>query len=190
MEMASTVCEPIERPTPPCWWRQSYSYALIAVAGTHLALAPLLAKWADWSRDGELAVGVMLGQGFILGLWATLGGLRVIARWGIVLSLCVVGTASIVAVIVGDQEDFVEFVLFAVLFALLFVTGVAVSLLPLRGLAGWRVDFAPAYYAHLPLRRGQVGLMDYAGYTCAVAGPLVVVRLMLQLTSEDRVFSR
>ena len=49
-----------ETGTPPCWWRQRYSYALIAVAGVHLALTPLLAKWADCSRNGELAVGVIL----------------------------------------------------------------------------------------------------------------------------------
>jgi hypothetical protein len=175
---------------PPCWWQQGYTYALAAVAGAHLVLAPVLIKLIEGSPnfvgEDEVAVGIMLGQAFLLGLWAALGGLGTIPRWGLVGTLCTVGVTLIVLVVKPSQQSFLETFLFAGLLAVLFVTGVAMCLLPLRGLAGWRVDFDPAYYAHLPLRRGQVRLLDCAGYTCAVAGPLVVVRLMLELSDEDR----
>jgi hypothetical protein len=181
--MTSPGAKRVECPSPPCWWRERYTYALAAVVGVHLVLGSALVKLADASSHGDFVMGFLLGQGYLLGLWAALGGLRAVARFAIVGTLCTAGVVSFVTAI--SQEGYWESVLFGGLLGMLFVTGVAICLLPLRGLAGWRVDFDPAYYAHLPLRRGQIGLLDYAGYTCAVAGPLVIVRLLLELSGEE-----
>jgi hypothetical protein len=60
----------------------------------------------------------------------------------------------------------------------------AALLLPLRRLAGWRLDFDAAY--HRPAaRRGQIGLMDFAAMFCAVALPLTLGRVLMDAKQEE-----
>jgi hypothetical protein len=70
------------------------------------------------------------------------------------------------------------------LLGMMIVIASAVCLLPLRSLVGWRIDFDAAYHRDAHLRRGQVAFLDFAGYTCAVAAMLTVVRIMAETSGE------
>jgi hypothetical protein len=58
------------------------------------------------------------------------------------------------------------------------VTALAGVMVPLRGLAGWRIDFSAEHYREIRSRRGQLGILDFAALSCAVAAPLAVARLV------------
>jgi hypothetical protein len=173
------------RPTP-AWWRRWHSYAFVAVVGLNIGVGPLVVRlYRGLYRDDPIILGVVLGQCFLLGIWAALGGLRVLARWGLVALTLGIGVLAFVHSLSFGPDDFQENLLMGGLMGSMLVIALAVFLLPLRGLAGWRVDFDPAYHRDARLRRGQVAFLDFAGYTCAVAGVLTVVRMMVDATGEN-----
>jgi hypothetical protein len=123
--------------------------------------------------------GFLLGQSFLLGMWAALGGLPTVPRWLIVGA--VYSAAAIV--VTSGMIGWVQMPLAAPVVlpagGALF-TGIAAVLLPLRRLAGWRIDFDEAYHPRPAKRRGQLVLMDFAAMFCAVALPLTLCRALME----------
>jgi hypothetical protein len=159
----------------------------VVVVCLHLAFDRFIIKELDSLSGawGMTAGGVLLGQCFLLGLWAALGGLSALARWSAVGAVLSIGIVALATSFRHSPTTFAEYLLPAAIIGTLFVTTIAVSLLPLRGLAGCRVDFSLDYYRDTRLRQGQVGLMDYAGYTCAFAGLLAAYRLFAELSGGE-----
>src|SRR5262245_23585773 len=149
------------------WWRQRHTYVLAAItllhiAGWRAALSLLDTVPGEWA--GEMLVGAILAQGFLLGLWGALGGLSTLPRWGILglIHLAAIATMAIrMPTSLNNPSEVLEFGILGALVILVF----AAALLPLRGLAGWRVDFDRRFYRHVRARRGQLSFMDYAGYS-------------------------
>lgn len=178
------------------WWRRFHSYAFITVAAGEMLGTWLVVRLIDTMAAGgeEIAtaamIGFLLAQCFLLGLWAALGGLGTVPRWLIVGCLTTVGALAVTLELVtsGWQEFLQEGPIFALL-ACLTTAGFAVVLLPLRALAGWRVDFDQAYHPGGGRRRGQIGLMDFAALFCAVALPLTLGRALAEITADAAQFA-
>jgi hypothetical protein len=118
----------------------------------------------------------------LLGLWAALGSPSTVPRWLIVGGLGLVGGVAVSVQVHGtDWVDSLTRMLELVLVGWITIAAFAVSLLPLRRLAGWRIDFDAAYHPSTGQRRGQMSLMDYAGMTCAVALVLSLCRCLMTL---------
>jgi hypothetical protein len=124
-------------------------------------------------------MGFIYAQCFLLGLWAALGGLATIPRWLIVGAVTAVGSMIVAATAFGaGWQSAFEAAPEIIPSSFALVGGFAAILLPLRRLAGWRIDFDEAY--HLPARRrGQLGMMDFAAMFCAVAFPLTLFRVVI-----------
>jgi hypothetical protein len=173
------------------WWQRSDTYVLAAVAAIQAAsVGPVMwemtnGKWSVGGASGidEALIGIVVGQCFLLGVWAALGGLRTIVRWSLIGGLFLLGVASIVVCFRAD-EDIASQCLMAGLIGALFVTGFAAAILPLRGLAGWRVDFDLVHYAHIRRLRGQASFVDFAAMSCAIALPLTIARLGAESEGE------
>lgn len=188
-----------DRPSAvPVWYRRSYSYVLAALLAAEIVLTSL-AVWsfqrapsADWPVSAM--IGMLTGQCVLLGLWAALGGLSTVPRWLLVGLVFACGAAGLQLVTsTAPGWSWSSFDLRALIVDLwqrlalgiweVFVpggvlfTGFAALLLPLRRLLGWRVDFDAGYYRNVSGSRGQVGMLEFAAYFCAVALPLMLVRL-------------
>jgi hypothetical protein len=189
----------------PAVWRRKDGYLLATAVFLEIVLAVTLIRlthhfhgqWVEMLFSGALC-----GQVFLLGLWAALGGLNAAPRMVLVVLAWLAGSLAFqVASELPDTWQPGAFLLptrlldltskvLDNLFEVLIVGGILVStfaalLLPLRRLAGWRIDFSPTYYRSIRGRRGQVGLMDFAALTCAVALPLSLVRLMAGTDGTD-----
>ena len=177
------------------WWRRGHSYAFIAVALAEVGLTWGVVRlvenvvngpWGFSSVATAAMIGFMFAQCFLLGLWAALGGLSTVARW---LLVGMVSTAGALAVtdqfVASDWGQFIDQAPIMALFAGLTMAGFAVVLLPLRRLAGWRVDFDAAYHPATGRRRGQIELMDFAALFCAVALPLTLCRSLIELMGDE-----
>jgi len=167
----------------PALWRQRHVYVLAGMVGSQIALSRGLLRLIDvaateWS-EGCL-FGALITQCFLLGLWGALGGLSTLARWGLLGAIHVAGVAAISTRMPAfDSDPWTQSLEWGIIGAVL-VLAFATLLLPLRRLAGWRVDFDRRFYRGLKGRRGQVSFIDYAGYTASVAAALAVVRLSVQ----------
>jgi hypothetical protein len=173
------------------WWRQRHTYVLAAVVAVQVVACRWVMQFAEeagWA--GIIALGVLMGQCFLLGLWGALGGLGTLPRWGIIGLVLLAGLASMALGPLlhgvglrwdGLWTEVLELGILGALMVLVF----AACLLPLRGLAGWRVDFDERVYRHLRGRRGQVGFMDFAGYSLGVAAALAAARLSIQAEILD-----
>lgn len=188
----------IERPlaaSMPAWWLRGHSYAFIAVAVGEIALTWSVVRLIENSYNlaagwEELATSAMIGflfaQCFLLGLWAALGGLATIPRWLAVGTVASVGGLAITFEFIAPQwQEFIHQGPVMAALAGLTTAGFAVVLLPLRRLAGWRVDFDAAYHPSTGRRRGQLELMDFAAMFCAVALPLTLGRALIELMGEN-----
>ena len=170
----------------PVWWRQRHTYVLAAMAAVQVVACRWSMLFIDESTwAGEIIVGVLLAQCFLLGLWGALGGLRALPRWGIIGVIHLAGVTSIMLRPVIFGGPFWSEALQMGLLGAMLVLGFAACLLPLRGLAGWRVDFDPAVYRDVRGRRGQVSFMDIAGYSLGVAAALTAARLSVQAEILD-----
>lgn len=183
---------------PRAWWLRGHTYAFVAAIAAQILLIRTLcwlvirAQYFDLLPRGweETLAGsissIIAGQVFLLGLWAALGGLSTIPRWLLVGFIAAGSTLVIVHVM--EPTDWIEFLdtfpLMA-LFGLALVYLAAVLLLPLRRLAGWRVDFDAAYHPPGDVRRGQLRLMDFAALSCAVGLPLAICRLIAELYPDS-----
>ncbi|MCI0361855.1 MAG: hypothetical protein L0211_25515 [Planctomycetaceae bacterium] len=187
----------VERPVEslPAWWRRGHSFAFMAVAAAEVGLTWGVARLAESSYNlapgfENVATagifGFLFAQCFLLGLWAALGGLATVPRWLAVGAVSTIGALAVTCELIAPhwQEFLNQGPIMAVL-AGLTMAGFAVVLLPLRRLAGWRVDFDAAYHPSTGHRRGQLGLMDFAAMFCAVALPLTLGRAMIELMGED-----
>ena len=176
--------------TAPAWWRRGHTYAMPAVAVSDVVLAWFVTRLAEKHFQSglisELASSVLIGflfaKCFLLGLWAALGSPSTVPRWLIVGGLGLAGSAAVaVQVVSPNWEDSLTTLLEIMLFSWITIGAFAVLLLPLRRLAGWRIDFDAAYHPSTGQRRGQMSLMDYAGMTCAVALVLSLCRCLMAL---------
>ena len=176
--------------SPAAWWRRGHTYAMPAVAAGDVVLAWLVTRLAEEHFQSglisDLATSVLIGflfaKCFLLGLWAALGSPATVPRWLIVGGLGLAGSAAVAVQLMGvNWEQSLTMLLEIMLFAWITIGAFAVLLLPLRRLAGWRVDFDAAYHPSTGQRRGQMSLMDYAGLTCAVALVLSLCRCMMAL---------
>jgi len=130
-------------------------------------------------------VGFIYGQSFLLGLWAALGGLATIPRWLIVGVVTAVGGLVVAAsAFTAGWENVFEAAPEVMLSSGALMGGFAAILLPLRRLAGWRIDFDAAYHAPAR-RRGQLGTMDFAAMFLAVAFPLTLFRVLVGTFDGD-----
>jgi hypothetical protein len=164
------------------WWGRKDPYLLAAVCGVHVvvvgqAIRDIGSQW--WPLADDALLGVIFAECFLLALWAALGGLGTVARWCAVFSAFACGLASVAARqrLLSTTELWSE--VFAIgLIGATAVTAMAAVLIPLRGLAGWRIDFSGDHYKGIRSRRGQLGILDFAALTCAVAAPLTAARLV------------
>ena len=191
---ADTVCTPTHH-AATVWWRRGHSYAFAVVIALEIAttwgvvrVEELLAGWAAGWESIPIAamIGFLFAQCFLLGLWAALGGLGTVPRWlisGLVSTLGGLAIAS--QIVAGQWLDFLYHGPIMALMAGLIAAGFAVVLIPLRRLAGWRVDFDASYHPSTGHRRGQLGMMDFAGMFCAVALPLTLGRSLVEVMGED-----
>ena len=182
----------------PAVWRRKDSYLLAATVMLEIGLAATLLRLSNYVRPpwiNDITSGALLGQCFLLGLWGALGGLKTVPRWLLVGLTWIVGTVAfqianeapsgweqgIGATRFTWQQlvaDVLESMFEALAISALIVSGFACLLLPLRRLAGWRLDFDAAYYRAAGGRRGQLGMMDFAGLLCACTFPLSLIRLL------------
>lgn len=164
----------------PAWLWRLHSWWFAAQVGANVIAAGLfigLVREMDWA---ELGLGLLLGQGFLLSVWLSLGGLPNVARF---VSVFLVTLASALAV--SDQawanpswEEWMEHasqIFIVCFFMVLLVHGL---LLPLRWLLGWRLDFDAAYHRRETNRRMQVGLVHILGWTTFIAIPCGLIRLL------------
>jgi hypothetical protein len=135
------------------------------------------------ARLFEALIGMVCGQCFLLSIWAALGRFGMLVRWSIVGGVFLLGVASL-RYWFRSEPDVSSQCLEAGLMGALLVTSIAAVLLPLRGMAGWRVDFDCAHYVHVRRRRGQVSLVDFAALSCAIAVPLTIMRLADETSDE------
>jgi hypothetical protein len=195
---AHDIPEESRTANPRAWWLRGHTYAFIAVIAVQILLVRTFC-WLliygsenvglprDWeeSLSGSITA-MVVGQVFLLGLWAALGGLATIPRW-LLVGLIAVGS-TLLFVHVMEPESWTEILDIFPLMALLGLALVylfAVLLLPLRRLAGWRVDFDAAYHPPSDVRRGQLRLMDFAALSCAVGLPLALSRLITELDPDS-----
>jgi hypothetical protein len=195
---AHDIPEESRTANPRAWWFRGHTYAFIAMIAVQILLVRtfcwLLVRgseyvniprgWED-SLSGSITA-IVVGQVFLLGLWAALGGLSTIPRW-LLVGLIAVGS-TLMFVHVMEPESWTEVLDIFPLMALLGLALVylfAVLLLPLRRLAGWRVDFDAAYHPPGDVRRGQLRLMDFAALSCAVGLPLAISRLIMELDPDS-----
>ena len=177
------------------WWRRGHSYAFIAVALAEVALTWGVVRLVEnvvngpWGFENVATaamIGFLFAQCFLLGLWAALGGLPTVPRWLIVGTVSTAGALAVTCeMLTTNWEQFIFQGPVMALFAGLTMAGFAVVLLPLRRLAGWRVDFDAAYHPATGRRRGQIELMDFAALFCAVALPLTLCRSLIELMGND-----
>jgi hypothetical protein len=177
------------------WWRRGHSYAFIAVAVAEVALTWGVVRLVENVVNGprgieNVATAAMIGflfaQCFLLGLWAALGGLPTVPRWLIVGTISTAGALAVTCeMLASDWEQFLFQGPVMALIDGLTMAGFAVVLLPLRRLAGWRVDFDAVYHPSTGRRRGQIELMDFAALFCAVALPLTLCRSLIELMGND-----
>jgi hypothetical protein len=164
------------------WWQRKDPYLLTAVCGIHVvvvgqAIRDIGAQW--WPMADDALLGVIFAECFLLALWAALGGLGTVARWCVVMAVFGCGLASVAAWqrLLSAEELWSETLAIGLMGATV-VTTIAAMLIPLRGLAGWRIDFSAEHYRGIRSRRGQLGLLDFAALSCAVAAPLAAARLV------------
>jgi hypothetical protein len=177
----------IEPPTAAVWWRRKDPYVLTPVAAVHIAFSGPALHWVGntWAANARygpylqaLVMGMTIAQLFLLSLWAALGGLKTLPRLGIVSLVFLGGLSSHLIAARLNWVDTLDGLLACGLIGTLAVGSYTAMLLPLRRLLGWRIDFDERDYRGLPGRRGQVGLLDFAALSCAVAIPLTSVRLL------------
>jgi hypothetical protein len=178
----------------PAWWRQRHTYALGGITVLQIAGGRAAMHWIDamptsaWA--GEAIIGTLLAQCFLLGLWGALGGLSTLPRWGTVGLIHTLGVMAMSLGLTGPWDGAWPQALVLCILGTMLVLAFAASLLPLRGLAGWRVDFDQVYCQGVRGRRGQISFMDYAGYSVGVAATLAAARLAIQadlLSADDMV---
>jgi hypothetical protein len=164
------------------WWRRKDPYLLAAVCGVHVvavgqATRDIGSHW--WPIADDALLGVIFAECFLLALWASLGGLGTVARWCAVIAVFGCGLASVAArQRLLTAAELSSEVLAIGLIGATVVTAMAAVLVPLRGLAGWRIDFSAEHYKSIRSRRGQLGILDFAALSCAVAAPLTAARLV------------
>jgi hypothetical protein len=170
----------------PAWWRRAHSYSLPLVIAGQIAATWLLAKIAiNYEPALPALVGFVSAQSFLLGLWAALGGLPTIARWVIVGAVAALGgLATAASVFASRWENVLEIAPDVILISGALMAGFAAVLLPMRRLAGWRIDFDAAYYRPAERRRGQLAIMDFAAMFCAAAVPLTLCRVLIDSHPE------
>jgi hypothetical protein len=164
------------------WWKRRDPYLLAAVCGIHVvvvgqAIRNIGAQW--WPIADDALLGVIFAECFLLALWAALGGLGTVARWCAVIAVFACGLASVAArqQLLSAADVWSETLAIGLMGATV-VTALAAVLIPLRGLAGWRIDFSAEHYKAIRSRRGQLGILDFAALSCAVAAPLTAARLV------------
>ena len=182
----------------PAIWQRKDGYVLAAAIFLEIALAVTLIRLTDYIRGdwvGNAVVGVLLGQCFLLALWAALGGLSAATRMVLVVLAWLAGSLAFQfanaapnawqlgshlsqAALLELLNEVLERLFEVLAMGGILVSALAILLLPLRRLAGWRIDFSPTYYRGIRGRPGQVGLMDFAAFTGAAALPLSLVRLL------------
>src|SRR5882724_9230475 len=113
MATAAIGCETVISPVAAApWWRRRDTYALAAIAAMHVTFAGR-ALWelneGSWSIGGaggvdQALAGAVVGQCFLLSIWAALGGLRTVVRWNIVGGVYMLGVASVAYWFRGEPD--------------------------------------------------------------------------------------
>ncbi len=175
------------------WWHRGHSYAFIALVVAEVFVTWGVVRLAEEVVNGPpglefiasaAMIGFLFAQCFLLGLWAALGGLPTVARWLLVGLVACAGSLAVADLLASDWNEFINQGPIMALLAGLVMAGFAVVLLPLRRLAGWRVDFDAAYHPRTGVRRGQLELMDFAAMFCAVALPLTLCRSLVEIMGD------
>jgi hypothetical protein len=185
-------------PSPAiAWWRRWHSYAFMALIVGEVFLTWGFVRLVEYERFFPPGLGLVISaalfgfvfaQTFLLGLWAALGGLATVPRWLLVGAVATAGGLAIATELLSPEwTEFLNQGPVFVLLAVLITASFAAILLPLRRLAGWRVDFDAAYHPNRGNRRGQMQLMDFAALLCAVALPLTLCRALIELMGEEAV---
>jgi hypothetical protein len=178
----------------PAWWRHWHSYSLPVVVTAEIAATWLVVKLAEggpWPSpwDNYLVsamLGFVMAQCFLLAIWAALGGLATVPRWLCVGTVYVAGASALtIAAFEPTWQSILDNAPEVVLLGGILMAALAAILLPLRRLAGWRIDFDAAYHPQPAQRRGQLALMDFAAMFCAVALPLTLCRILIESEIED-----
>jgi hypothetical protein len=190
-----TEAEPVDSSAPRAWWRCGHSYAFVAVVALEIGATWCVVRVGEWVVNymmalDYLAAAAMLGfvfaKCFLLGLWAALGGLGTVPRWLLAGIVSTLGGLAIASQLVNGQWlDFLYHGPMMAVLAGLTAAGFAVVLVPLRRLAGWRVDFLAAYHPGTGRRRGQLDMMDFAAMFCAVSLPLALGRSLVELMGDE-----
>jgi len=176
------------------WWRHWHSYSIPVVVAAQISSTWLVVKLVEGPSlpppYGEALIAIMIGfviaQCFLLGLWAALGGLATVPRWLIVGAVYVTGAGALTIAAFGPTwQSFLANGPEIILLGGVLMATFAAILLPLRRLAGWRIDFDAAYHPQPARRRGQLAMMDFAALFCAVALPLTLCRMLIESGSED-----
>jgi len=164
------------------WWRRRDPYLLTVVCGIHVvivghAVRGIGSQW--WPVADNALLGVIFAECFLLAMWGALGGLGTVPRWCAVIAVFACGLGSVAArqQHLSLEELWTEALTIGLMGATI-VTALAGVMVPLRGLAGWRIDFSAEHYREIRSRRGQLGILDFAALSCAVAAPLAAARLV------------
>jgi hypothetical protein len=157
--------------TTPDWRERPHSRFLAGLLVGNIAIDCLMANVVS---DGLtlFLYGMLLGQLFLMGLWLALGGLHVAARVLAVASATTVGT---LAFFIASQTAVDESRMLSLIAAIVVLTTCA-ALLPLRIVAGWRIDFDRAYHAPSSARKLQLRLWHLIVYTAVWALACAVVQ--------------
>ncbi len=170
--MAATIAETalasetitLPATTTPDWRERPHSRFLVGLFVANIAIDCLMSNLVS---DGQtlFLYGMLLGQLFLMGLWLALGGLHVAAR---VLAVALTTTVGTMAFFIASQTAVDESRTLS-LFAAIAVLATCAVLLPLRILAGWRIDFDRAYHAPSSVRKMQLRLLHLIVYTAVWA---------------------
>lgn len=144
----------------PDWRERPHSRFLAGLVVANIAIDCLLSNVVS---DGQVyfQYGMLLGQLFLMGLWLAFGGLHVAAR---VLAVTLTTAVGTLAFLVASKSVGDDVQVFSPIAAIVVLTTCA-ALLPLRILAGWRIDFDRAYHAPSSTRKLQLRLWHLIVYT-------------------------
>lgn len=185
--------------SPPRWWRRAHSYVFASVVLGNVILpqiiAGLIAFSARTSGVGNwvlfLFLGIGVGQLFLLGVWIALGGLRMVFRILLAPLLALVASALFIAAVslASRLPAWGEVALLACGATVIGSTAVWMlhaTLLPLRWLLGWRVDFDPAYHPLSAQGTMQVGIKHFFIWTIICALPFALARTINFVADENK----
>ena len=154
------------------------AYVLV-VAASRTAGGAMVSAWP--MRAIALAIGVVLGQTFLVVLWLGLAGPRAVGRYPLAGMVFLVG-ASTISLGIGSAQSGDGALLAA--FAAVPVIAAHLPLLSVRWLLGWRLAFDAATYPVERAGKTQFYLAHCFWMTALVAMPLALYRSLAGMFRE------